>query len=275
LLERVAGKPIELRLEIAPGPLYGAMSASDLSQLMMNLITNSREAMPEGGCVTIALGVQRGATDAVLGEASLRVSDTGPGIPDAISDHLFEPYFSTKNRGSGFGLATCYGIAVRAGGEIRVLRAPCGGALIELRLPLYAVASRASEPPSPVRAPEPANGTLLLVDDNAELRSTMRRHLARAGYHVLLGCDSSDALEVLHRHPGPVDLVISDVVLTGRSGIDLLATLRLERPDLPALALSGHAPDSALGWLREHDVPVLHKPFSAHELERRVRELLG
>lgn len=275
LLERVAGKLIELRLEIAAGPLYGALSASDLSQLMMNLITNSREAMPEGGRVTIALVVQRSASDAALGEASLRVSDTGSGIPDAIADRLFEPYFSTKNRGSGFGLATCYGIAARAGGEIRALRAPGGGALIELRLPLYAVASRASEPPSPVHTPEHAKGTLLLVDDNAELRSTLRRHLARAGYHVLLGCDSSDALEVLHRHPGQVDLVISDVLLTGRSGINLLETLRQERPGLPALALTSHAPDSALGWLREHDVPILRKPFSAHELERRVRELLG
>lgn len=275
LLDRVAGKLIELRFELDEGPLYAALSTSDLSQLMLNLITNSREAMSEGGRVTVTLSAQRPATNDAPGEACLRVSDTGPGIPDELVDHLFEPYFSTKNRGSGFGLATCYGIAACAGGEIRALRAAGGGAQIELRLPLYATAQVATRPAKIAPATIAGSGTVLLVDDSPELRATLQRHLFRAGYYVLLGCDRSDALEVLHRHPGHVDLVISDVMLIGGSGIALLDTLQKERPELRALALTSQAPDSALGWLREHNVPVLQKPFSARELENRVRELLS
>jgi PAS domain S-box-containing protein len=275
LLERVAGKLIELHYELGPGPYYAALSMSDLSQLMLNLITNSREAMPEGGRVTVTLSAKGPAINGTAGEALLRVSDTGPGIPDEFVQHLFEPYFSTKNRGSGFGLATCYGIAARAGGEIRASRAAGGGAQLEVRLPLYETALVAAQPPEHVPATTAGNGTVLLVDDSAELRATLRRHLSRAGYYVLLGCDGRDALEVLHRHPGHVDLVISDLVLTGGSGIALLDTLQKERPALRALALTSQAADSALGWLRDHNVPVLRKPFSARELENRVRELLS
>jgi two-component system, cell cycle sensor histidine kinase and response regulator CckA len=272
LLERVAGRGIALQLEIAPGPLYAALHGTDLSQLMLNLVINSREAMPDGGKVLVSLAVEDGAAGAAR-HALLRVADTGPGIPDNVMEHMFDPYFSTKERGSGFGLATCYGIAASAGGEIRAARASSGGALIELRLPLYRAEGSISEPPPPPRAGRTC-GTLLLIDDNPELRATLRRHLSRAGYTVLVGCDAADALEVARRHPGRVDLVISDVVMPGGSGISLLRTLREERPDTRALAITGHAPERELGWLREHAVPVLRKPFSVRDLERRIRELL-
>lgn len=272
LLERVAGKGVELQLKLAPGPLFVALHLTDLSQLMLNLVINAREAMPDGGRIAIALEPE----DAGLGgepHVLLSVSDSGPGIPPAVMEHVFEPYFSTKERGSGFGLATCYGIAVSAGGEIRAAQAPGGGALIELRLPLHGAPRPLSERP-PYRPNGATGATLLLVDDNPELRGTLRRHLSRVGFSVLLGCDGADALEVLRRHPGPVDLVISDLVLRGGSGLSLLRTVKFEHPEVRALAITGHAPDRDHAWLRKHAVPVLRKPFSARELETRVRELL-
>ncbi|HMI91821.1 MAG TPA: ATP-binding protein, partial [Polyangiales bacterium] len=165
LLERVAGKGIALQLELAAGPVYVALHATDLSQLMLNLVINSREAMPEGGRVHVSLALEDGGVEGAQDSptALLSVSDTGPGIPDHVLAHMFDPYFSTKERGSGFGLATCYGIAASAGGEIRGGRADGGGALIELRLPVCSAPRAPSERPPAARvAARPA--TLLLVD---------------------------------------------------------------------------------------------------------------
>ena len=273
LLERVAGQGVELQLKLCPGQLYVALHPTDLSQLMLNLVINAREAMPDGGRITIALGLE----DASAGHephALLCVTDNGPGIPSHLIEHVFDPYFSTKERGSGFGLATCYGIAASAGGGIRAAQAPGGGALIELRLPLHGAPRPMTTAPPPAPRNAVNGATLLLVDDNPELRATLRRHLQRVGFAVLLGCDGSDALEVLHRHPGRVDLLISDLVLKGGSGISLLRKVKGERPDIRALAITARAPERDLGWLRDHSVPVLRKPFSARELEACVRELL-
>jgi two-component system NtrC family sensor kinase len=270
LLERVGGKGVEIELALPPAPVDVALHPTDLSQLMLNLVINAREAMPEGGRVRVSLAVE-GDAENDAGSALLRVADTGPGIPEHVLAHMFDPYFSTKERGSGFGLATCYGIACSAGGEIRGSRAHGGGALIELRLPISAPRTPSERPPSSRASCRPA--TLLLVDDSPELRATLGRHLTRVGFSVLLGCDMRDALEVLRRHPGSVDLVISDVI-AGGSGAGLLQAVHAERPDARALAITGQSRSRDLAWLREHNVQVLRKPFSARELEKRVREIL-
>lgn len=275
LLERVAGHDVELDLQLCEGPLHSRLQGPDLSQLMLNLVSNAREAMPAGGRIVVSLEVEDGTVDGER-RALLRVADTGPGIEEHVVEHIFEPYFSTKERGSGFGLATCYGITVAAGGDIQVRRASTGGALIEVRLPTQTPTSAAPEhAPALPRAQASARATLLIVEDNPEVRAALRRHLTRVGFNVLVGCNGIDALEVLRRHPSPVDLVITDIMMRGGSGIDLLRTLQNERPAVRTFAITGHALDTDLDWLQEHRVPVLHKPFSAHDLELRVRALLA
>jgi two-component system, cell cycle sensor histidine kinase and response regulator CckA len=284
MLSRLIGDDVEVE-SVLRGDL-GTIKAdpSQLEQVLMNLAVNARDAMPEGGKITIE------TANVEIDEAYARqhpavkpgsyvilaVSDTGVGIDKEIQPHIFEPFFSTKEvgKGTGLGLSTVFGIVKQSEGAITVSSEPGHGATFTIYFP------RHEEAPTVIREEkaEPLRGgseTLLLVDDAAPLRQLTRRLLEDCGYTVL---DSGDPRQVIHlagQHKGPLPLMITDVAMPGLSGPALAEKLTAARPETKVLYTSGYADDAvfkpgALG----PNCAFLEKPFTRDDLVRKVRELL-
>jgi CheY-like chemotaxis protein len=210
----------------------------------------------------------------------LEVSDTGHGIPLEVQPLLFEPFFTTKapGKGTGLGLATCYGIVRQAGGRIEVLSEPGRGATFRVVLPATNDQPGLGEGQP---AQDPAVGmprgteTVLVAEDEPPVRDLATRMLGGMGYTVISGNDGQDALERARRYPGPIHLLVTDLVMPGMSGWQLSQTLRTERPGLRVLYISGYTEDSvAIEEALRHGDGFLAKPFSITDLVRRVREIL-
>jgi signal transduction histidine kinase len=285
MLEPLIGEDVELRTILDPslGPVR--VDAGQIEQLILNLAVNARDAMPDGGKLTIEtanvyldqdyvrehIGVEAGP------HVLLRVSDTGIGMDSDTQARLFEPFFTTKpaGRGTGLGLATVFGIVQQSGGHIAVSSAPGQGATFEIFLPqstqVIGETVETALAPSSLRGSE----TILLVEDEPAVRRASRRFLEEHGYKVLEAVDGGDALRLCERHEGPLDLVITDVVMPGMSGRELGERVTRLRPETPVLYVSGYV-DTPLvrAGLPETAVPLLQKPFSAESLARKVRELL-
>jgi signal transduction histidine kinase/DNA-binding LacI/PurR family transcriptional regulator len=285
MLEPLIGEDVELTTILAPSLSPVRADAGQIEQLLLNLAVNARDAMPEGGRLTIEtanvyldqdyvrehIGVEAGP------HVLLRVSDTGIGMDADTQARLFEPFFTTKpaGRGTGLGLATVFGIVQQTGGHIAVYSAPARGATFEIYLPQSA--QRTGETTETALAPSSLRGseTILLVEDEPAVRRASRRFLEEHGYNVLEAVDGGDALRLCERHEGPLHLVITDVVMPGMSGRELGERVARIRPETPVLYVSGYV-DTALvrAGLPETAVPLLQKPFSAESLARKVRELL-
>jgi CheY-like chemotaxis protein len=276
---------VDLQLVLRPGLGLVHADPSQVEQVIMNLAINARDAMPRGGVLTIETA--NTTMDEVylqnhrIGEAGeyvmIAVADTGIGMDDATRARIFEPFFTTKEagKGTGLGLATVYGIVKQSGGFIWVYSEPGRGSTFKVYLPRRddAVVS------TPVIATEPAslNGTetVLVVEDAPPLRTMIRRALEGRGYTVLEAADGREALTVAAEHAGPLDLVLTDVVMPEVSGRQLAEALVRQRPDLRLLFMSGYTDDSVLRHgLIESDVAYLQKPFSLLVLARKVREVL-
>jgi len=274
-LVTVQGQNLE-RVKVDPG---------QIEQVLMNLAVNARDAMPNGGKITIE------TANIDLDEAAvqpypdlppgpyvvLAVSDTGHGMDRAVKARLFEPFFTTKEvgKGTGLGLATVYGIVKQSGGHIAVYSEPGHGTTFKIYLPCvnepYSEMMRRAITPEPPRGA----GTVLLVEDEPSVRRASRRFLEEHGYKVLEAVDGGDAIRLCERHEGPLDLVITDVVMPGMSGRELGERVARLRPETPVLYVSGYV-DTALvrTGLPETSVQLLQKPFSAESLARKVREML-
>ncbi|MGH7580075.1 MAG: hybrid sensor histidine kinase/response regulator [Gemmatimonadales bacterium] len=271
----------ELALVTVLGPSVGMVRADPghLEQVVMNLVVNARDAMPDGGRLTIATGNEqitdydpRASPELPPGHyVLLTVRDTGTGIDPATQPSIFEPFFTTKERGRGLGLglATVYGIVKQCEGHIDVESAPGRGTTVRVYLPM-ARAESGGAPPS-LRT----SGIILLVEDEEPVRLFAKAALEDQGYRVLEAGHGWEALMRLSEFDGAVSLVIADVMMPEMGGSELARRLAVERPGLPILFLSGYTDDEMT--LRGLGPPsaFVQKPFTPDVLARRVREMIG
>jgi nitrogen-specific signal transduction histidine kinase len=272
MLQRLLGTDVALVTELSPALGNVLVDPTQVEQALVNLILNARDALPAGGQVRIVT-----ANAELEGEpfVSLSVSDTGIGIDQATQARIFEPFFTTKQGGGrGLGLSTVYGIVEQGGGRITVESAPAQGSTFTMYFPRY---SGPEEPIGtlPQRMPEVGTETLLLVEDEAAVRSSVRRLLEWHGYTVLEARNGAEALRVYQAHEGRIDLILTDVVMPEMGGHELVERLRESRPDLRVLFMSGYAERA---FISDGSMPVgtgyLEKPFTVETLMRRLREVL-
>jgi len=208
----------------------------------------------------------------------LEVRDTGIGMDAETQSHVFEPFFTTKGpgKGTGLGLPTVYGIVEQSGGHIFVDSAPGKGTRFRIYLPQVAEAAGEVDGGRRSAAPKGGSETILLVEDEDALRELSAELLETSGYAILAACSGAEALVLAERHPGVIDLLLTDVIMPEMSGRELAERLRLIRPETKVLFVSGYTDDAVLrhGVLQDQ-VHFLQKPFAAQDLERKVREVLG
>jgi len=278
MLPRVLGETITLA--VRRGRDVGNVRADpgQLSQIIMNLAVNGRDAMPDGGTLTfttapLGLAAESAAHPGVPpgGYATLAVSDTGVGMDEATRQRIFEPFFTTKGlgHGTGLGLSTVYGIVTQTGGYITVSSEPGRGTTFRLYFPRVSESATGAKP---VPAGTQARGTetVLVVEDEAAVRRLVHRILTGAGYTVRVAENRSQALSVVEDGAGPVDLLLTDVVMPHLSGPDLAGELRIRRPGLKVLYMSGYTERLSVA----EGAAFIGKPFSTESLTRKVREVL-
>jgi two-component system cell cycle sensor histidine kinase/response regulator CckA len=285
ILRRLIGEDIELVTGLDPA--LGRVNADpgQLEQVLLNLAVNARDAMPQGGRLTLeTANVELDEADARwhAGVASgryvrLAVRDTGIGIDADTASHLFEPFFTTKEpgQGTGLGLATVYGIVTQSGGHIGVDSTPGRGTTFTIYLPRFGEGVEAVEPTAPAAKPRKGSETVLLVEDEAGVREVVQEILRSTGYIVLAASDGNEALRISIQHEGPIHLLLTDVVMPGLSGPALVSRLASRRPKIRVMYMSGYTEDTIV----QHGLPnpgrvFLQKPFTPELLTRKVRELL-
>jgi two-component system cell cycle sensor histidine kinase/response regulator CckA len=283
MLERVLGETIELRTELAAA-FPTLADPGQLEHAILNLILNSRDAMPEGGRITIrTASVQFGEDGAPPdlrpgGYVKLTVTDTGSGIPAELQQRIFEPFFTTKEvgRGTGLGLSMTEGIVRQSGGSISVQSEESRGTTFTLHLPEATpqASTPEVEPARELSTGPRSVGTILVVDDEGDVRRILCDVLRIASFEILEARGGAEALEVAHEFKGSIDLLLTDVVMPGLSGPALAAQLRATRPDIDVLFMSGYTERSLLSELGARD-HYLQKPFLPGELFVQVREILN
>jgi len=251
----------------------------------MNLAVNARDAMGRGGHLDFDLYSVHAASDEELGKqlpsgaamgdyVVLAVTDDGAGMDEETRKHVFEPFFTTKEAGdgTGLGLAMVYGIVVQSGGYIDLESRPGEGTTFRIFLPEVQPGAEALVT-TPSAGPGDEVGTILLVEDEGLVRTLAQEILLSAGHEVLVACDSSEAFEVSNSHEGAIDLIVTDLVLPGMSGIDLSKEIRKRRPGTLTLLVSGY--DNGLLGPEEREIPFLQKPFDRSALLTAVSEVLA
>ncbi len=285
LFRRLLGEDIRLVSRLGSGLGATRVDRAQVEQILMNLVVNARDAMPEGGALVIE------TRNAQLDEAwaathpgssagphvLLSVNDTGVGMDPETQRHIFEPFFTTKElgRGTGLGLATVYGIVKQSGGYITVESTLGKGSTFRIFLPRVQEKATSVEATASTAAPVRGRETILLVEDEDVVRELAREALQEGGYTVLEARHPGEALLVAERQGDGLDLLLTDVVMPHMSGPELAQRLRDQRPDLRVLFMSGYTDDATLrhGVLRS-EVFFLQKPFTPEVLARRVRETL-
>jgi PAS domain S-box-containing protein len=286
LLRRVIGEDIELKLVLTSQPLAIKADTSQLEQVLMNLAVNARDAMPEGGTLTIETAVVEldreyaaQKTSVVPGTyALIAVSDTGCGMDRDTMGLIFEPFFTTKPRdkGTGLGLATSYGIVKQHNGNIWVYSEPGQGTTFRIYLPLPEEKGVTDQSLAEEPADLCGNETILLVEDDEPLRNLTFAILRRQGYTVLVAENGQAALTMLDNFAGPVHLVLTDVVMPGMSGRDLGARIAARIPDMKVLFMSGYTDNViAHSGVLDEGVNFIQKPFTAQALAVMIRKALG
>jgi two-component system cell cycle sensor histidine kinase/response regulator CckA len=287
MLRRLIGEDVELATVAGPALGNVLLDPGQMEQVIMNLVVNARDAMPEGGKLTIE------TADVVLGDRDaaahgikaghhvmLSVTDTGMGMDAATQARMFEPFFTTKEvgKGTGLGLATVFGIVQQSAGAIWARSELGKGTTFTICFPLVVPAGGDVEVKTPSRPPERRTlrgyETILVVEDEERVRILACAILRRYGYQVLEAQSGGDALIVCEQHKAPIDLLLSDVVMPRVSGPQLAERLRATRPEMKVLFMSGYADDAQL----QHGVnasEVMQKPIRPETLTRKVREVLG
>ena len=285
MLRRLIGEDVALINALAPQVAAVRADPGQIEQVIVNLALNARDAMPGGGTLTmdtanveLDAAFARTHPGAVPGSyVRLRVRDSGTGMDAGTRAHMFEPFFTTKSvgKGTGLGLATVYGIVKQSGGYISVESEPGRGSVFTILLP------RTSDTPdataSTALPDQPARGTetILLVEDEEAVRTLSDRVLSKLGYSVLPAQSGADALRVAERHRGPIDLVLTDVVMPGLSGRDLVRQLAAVRPGTKVLYISGYSDEAiARHGVLDPGTAFLQKPFTPDRLADKVREVI-
>lgn len=283
-MQRTIGEQYEMVSRLEEPLWHTYANASQMKQVLTNLLVNARDAMPQGGRIVVETKnitlsfreiVQYG--DLAVGDyLSLTVSDEGVGMSAEVRQHIFEPFFTTKElgKGTGLGLATCYGIVRQNGGEISVQSAPGQGTTIQIYLPRLVDATVPE--PTPVQN-EALDGdeTVLLVDDDPMVRHIIAHILRHKGYHVVEAAKGQEALELDSTLLASLDILITDVVMPVMSGKELALRMKKAYPQIRILFLSGYTQDIILqqGVLKD-DFALLAKPFTSAVLLKKVREVL-
>jgi PAS domain S-box-containing protein len=285
LLRRVIGEDVELSTELAPAPLVVMADTGQLEQVLMNLATNARDAMPGGGILSIATRAFELDDRYVAAHgwgtpgphAVLSVSDTGMGMSAATRRKVFEPFFTTKEKGkgTGLGLSIVYGIVKQHGGAVDVYSEPGKGTSFKILLPEIAaspVAAPARRGTAPVAT---GTETILVAEDDAIVRTMIATVLRGAGYRVIEAVDGDDALQKWAGQAAPIDLLVLDVVMPKRSGREVYDEVVAARPGMPTLFLSGYTADIIhKKGIFDEGLQFLAKPLGPSELLTRVREIL-
>lgn len=286
LLRTLVGSRIRLRIDAPPGLPTVLADRSQLEQVVLNLVSNARDAMPKGGELSLGVSHSEAGPPNRSGTSWIRfdVKDTGTGIGPSIVSKVFDPFFTTKDegRGTGLGLATVYGIADQTGGAVTVNTEIDRGSTFTVWLPATSM-----------RAPEPASTTgtiahprsslthsrtkplgILVVDDDPGVREMIRLAFAHAGHRVVVAQDGEDAIAIFEHDPSTIDLLVTDVRMPGMRGTVLAARLRERSPNLRVLFVSGFSDDEDLeAMARFEDSALLHKPFSVRALLNSMQRL--
>ncbi|HEX7627218.1 MAG TPA: ATP-binding protein, partial [Gaiellaceae bacterium] len=272
MLRRLIGEDVELLTMLEPSLASIQADPTQLEQVIVNLAVNARDAMSNGGSVTIETA--NVDTDEG-GFVELRLTDTGIGMTESERQQLFDPFFTTKEGGTGLGLATVYGIVQQSGGTIEVDSSPGMGSSFRILFPRVDEPAEVPVAPALSAPPQPGNETVLLVEDETVVRQLVAEILEMSGYTVLQAADGPSALELLRRQTGGVGLLVTDVVMPGMSGPEVAQAVTSMRPGTQVLYMSGYT-DSAIGHhgVLEPGIAFLQKPFSADDLTRKVRALL-
>ncbi len=286
LLQRVIGEDVTLHTNLNTAPSTIVVDAGQLEQIIVNLAVNARDAMPNGGRLTIETSTLTVDEDyaatswpAVPGRfALLTVSDTGTGMDEQTRAQIFEPFFTTKEvgKGTGLGLATVYGIVKQSGGFIMVDSEPGVGTSFKVCLPIADhLVTLPLEPTVPAPATPRGSETILLVDDAPSVRAVARQILERAGYAVLEAQGGAVAIDIATRHTGAIDMVLTDVVMPEMSGKQLADRIVELRPATRVLYMSGYTDEAVVRHgVSDPAVAFLQKPFTPDALTRKVRDVL-
>jgi CheY-like chemotaxis protein len=286
MLRRIIGEDIRLETRLSPALPTVKVDPSHIDQVIMNLTVNSRDAMPDGGLLTIEtseleltseyagrhIGVEAGRY--VL----LAVSDNGTGMDAATKARLFEPFFTTKEKGkgTGLGLSIVYGIVKQNGGDILVYSEPGLGTTFKIYLPAVGAAAEPLVPEDKGINAMPATQTILVVEDDPQVRSLTRAMLSRLGYDVVVAESADEALSVISTHQGSLDMLLTDMVMPLMSGTDLANQVQTLRPGIRVLYMSGYTDNDVFGRrVLSPDTPFIQKPFTSAALSRKVREVLS
>jgi PAS domain S-box-containing protein len=282
MLERLIGEHIEFSTRLAED--LGSISADEgqIGQIIMNLVLNARDAMSEGGTLlletgnlTLADSTNRRPDMAAGDYVMLAVSDSGKGMDAATVERIFEPFYTTKERGvgTGLGLATVYGIVTQSGGHVEVESEPGIGSTFRLYFPQVAEEAEAVVPKPSDKRPLIGSETVLFVEDEEALRRVGRQMLETYGYTVLLAEDGAAGLELAQNHPDPIQLLMTDIMMPKMGGTELAERLSALRPELKVLYTSGYN-DSGGSLQRVAGARYLQKPYAMEDLARTLRELL-
>jgi signal transduction histidine kinase/ActR/RegA family two-component response regulator len=282
LLRRMIGADVELHAIVADDPVHVSADRSQIEQVIANLAVNARDAMPEGGLLTVEvatteIGSEHGIDLPPGDYAKLTVNDTGAGMDSETAAKVFEPFFTTKAEGTGFGLSTVHGIVVQSGGSIWVYSEVDHGTTFKIFLPLVEQAQPLESrlPARPIGSTESAGETILLVEDDPHVQRIVRNILSRSGYRVLTAGGAAEALRLAEEEGDTIHLLLSDLVMPGISGRQLAEQIHALRPDIAILYMSGYTDDAVIRrGVLEAGMAFIQKPFGAEDLAGRVREVL-
>ena len=276
LLRRLIGADISMAVIMAPKPITIKADHGQLDQVMMNLAVNARDAMPQGGRLTIEISTVLSAEGSGAEWACLSVSDTGQGMSDEVKEKIFEPFFTTKGvgEGTGLGLAVVHGVVTQNGGKISVETKVGVGTTFQILLPLIMDLPSKTVVDS-TRYANRGTETVLLVEDDNAVRRITRIALQAQGYHVLEADHGAAGLQQAQTYPGEIHLLISDVVMPEMGGRQLLDAVRKHRPELRVLFMSGYTNDTVLlHGVAEATHAFIQKPFTPLSLAKKVREVI-
>jgi signal transduction histidine kinase len=288
MLQSMLGEEIDVRY-VEPPKLWFAMTdASQLESAMLNLALNARDAMPDGGRLTIELAnkvldEEYAGANVEIAPGSyvmLAISDTGHGMTPDVAARAFEPFFSTKpeGKGTGLGLSMVYGFVKQSGGHVKLYSEPSHGTTVRIYLPKATATeiSRAEQIETPAEWPR-GSATLLVVEDEPDVREIASKALRDLGYSVLEAADGEEALRVFSAHDAGVDLLLSDVVLPGNvRARDMVERITSLRPEIKVLYMSGYSENAIIHHGRLDDgVQLISKPFKREQLAHKVAQVLG
>jgi signal transduction histidine kinase/CheY-like chemotaxis protein len=287
LLPSLLGPDIESELNLDPALGRVKADPGQMEQVIMNLVVNARDAMPEGGKLKIETTNERSSWSSVHPERAgqlgvmLAVSDDGSGMSEETRSRIFEPFFSTKEKGkgTGLGLSMVYGTVEQSGGSIKVLSAPGRGTTVQIWLPQVEEAESAEslpEPKKPLEIKSPlATETVLLAEDDQGVRRIAREFLKMKGYQVLEAGNAAEAIRIARESPGPIHLLLTDIVMPGLKGEELVERVTTIRPDVKVLYMSAYTEDAIvnLGILAP-GTNFIEKPFGPEDLAQKVRKVL-